>query len=248
MINVRAVVLGGVIVVPALAVAGLTRYGVSIPSMFTRNAIVNSEVSITAPVAHEFRGRATRAQGEEAVDSIEAARIREAMARIVEGKGGVAQDTTPALVFTDSQEPTSVDHLRAALGVVLKDDSELRLTRNVNSVDAPAAEPSDEGLRLDDVNAGAFAQSTQLSDAIFPGVSVRDLTGEGVEQGAQAPAVQRVAISGGAFAGNESSGGRRAPSFLGFNEEDITSNGDTPAPGAFALGVIGLVALGRRRK
>ncbi len=259
MFKARAVVLGGVVVLPALAVAGLSRMGVSLPSVFSRHAIVSSEISITPPVAQQFGVQVARPASsnvEQVVDVVEAARMREAMARIVEGAGQtVVQDTQAAIVFSDEQEPQSIDHLREALGLFLQDDGELRLTQDVN-VEAPEAELSEDSLLLDNssVSAGAFGGGDSLADAMFPSIGVRNLTnnGRGVEQGGQAPIVQRLASNPGGFSGDAGAvGGRGSPSIVNvdpvLDPEEITSNGDTPTPGTIALGVIGLVVLRRRR-
>ncbi|MBL8746878.1 MAG: hypothetical protein JNK58_11045 [Phycisphaerae bacterium] len=255
MFKARAVVLAGVVVVPALAVAGMSRLGVSLPSIFSKRAIVSSEISITAPVAQQFGVQVARpgsSKGEQAVDVIDAARMREALTRIVEGASrGVVQDTKAAMTFSDDQEPQSVDRLREALGVVVNDESDLRLTQNVTSVDAASAEPSNDGLLLNDdsTNAGAFGGGQSLADALFPSIAARNLTGSGVQQGGQAPLVQRLAGGNSGFSGNDSSGSNgRAASSLDVEPSDIASNGDdVPAPGAVALGLIGLAFVARRR-
>lgn len=252
MFKARAVVIAGVVVLPALAVAGLSKMGVSLPRVFSREAIVNSEHSITADVGPQFAVAVSRAAGstDTAEDIVETTRMREALAKIVNGDAQeTVQDTTPVMTFSDQQEPAAVDHLREALGIFIKDDAELRLTQHA-SVMEPVAEQSNDSLMITDaeVNTAAFGDNQSIADALFPSISVNDLTGPGVKQGAQAPLVLRVANNNGGFSSDPvGSGGRRPTTFFGLDEENITSQGDTPAPGTFVLGALALVGLARRR-
>lgn len=253
MFKARAVVIAGVVVLPALAVAGLSKMGVSLPRVFSREAIVNSEHSITAPVGPQFAVQVSRAAGnaESAEDIVETTRMREALARIV--TGGPAepiQDPTPVMVFSEEQEPVAVDHLREALGIFIKDDAELRLTQHASEME-PVAEESTDGLLIteNEASAGAFGDNQSIVDALFPSISVNQLMGSGVTQGAQAPVVLRVASNGAGFSGFDggSSAGRRPAAFFAFDEEDIATQGETPAPGTLVLGALALVGMVRRR-
>lgn len=253
MYKARAVVIAGVVVLPALAVAGLSKMGVSLPRVFSREAIVNSEQSITSDVGPQFAVAVSRAAGstDTAEDIVETTRMREALAKIVNGNAQeTVQDTAPVMTFTDQQEPAAVDHLREALGIFIKDDAELRLTQHASEME-PAAEQSSDSLLITDaeVNTVAFGDNQSIVDALFPSISVNDLTGPGVKQGAQAPVVLRVASNNGGFSGETvgSSRGRGPSNFFGFDEEDISSQGETPAPGTFVLGALALVGLARRR-
>lgn len=252
MFKARAVVIAGIVVVPALAVAGLSRFGITLPKMFSRDAIRTAEVPITPPVGPQFAARVARPAGEsESRDIVADVRMRDALSKILEGtKNETVQSATPLLAFTDEPEVQSIDHMRESLGLVLREESTLSRLSDDAAAAESEAEASNDSMMITDSQplAGAFSSNPALAGALFPSAAVREMTGQGVQQGEQAPLVQRIASNPAPFQGNDGvASGRRPSETFNFDPGEMIANGETPAPGTIALGVLGLVGFLRRR-
>lgn len=268
MFKARAVVVVGIVVLPALAVAGLSGTGMPLGKVFSRNAVVGSNLTITSPVIHTIdQSRSATpisAQPGGTDELLASMRMREALVRIVEGAAAQPGDQTSSIKLTFDDQSSLAYVQRTSLGLVAQ-ESELRLTKNATPTDLEGIQADAnraDSLAIEDtgVSAGAFYGSDSLSNTLFPSAAARILAaGQGVDQGDQAPAVNRLAGHNAGFAGTDGRSGRRGSDFnpVSFNrpasteevaETPIIAQGDdVPAPGTIGMALVALAGLRRRR-
>ncbi|MDX2113987.1 MAG: hypothetical protein SFZ24_00015 [Planctomycetota bacterium] len=275
--NTRAAVVGAVIFVPALAVAGLNQIG-AIPFLSkpasaeteTPSTAVQtrSRAAFTSADAHGATSLSGLMASRSGADPVAAVALRRSMAKVF-GASETAQPASEvenasfglALTFSENTNEKPADPLLQSLGV---SGVENRVSfEGVGGGGEGGDLASDvEGLAIEPeepIFASVLAEVPEITDILRGSAAVMAAqSAQGVTAGEQAPVVNRFVSNPAPSIANE--GGGEAPNRLGRDSSSPTdgfdgSDGDTnvvdvpiPTPGVASLaGVAALVVLRRRR-